>query len=310
MLWVVLGWLESIKSIRTHSQLHYRPVSDSQTKPWHGTQFIEAFAHRARVFYEITTRGWDTKLCGGGMVWNPSLGPYKNAITNELYIAASVGMYLYFPGDYNTSPFMLDDARQLDLEPAEPHDPEYLVAAVDGYNWLKNSGMTNDKGLYVDGFHVSNWKRNGTKCDIRNNMVYTYNQGVILSALKGLWEGTGNQSYLEDGHRLARNVISATGWLLKATRAAEDHAWAGVGRDGILEEQCDSHGRCDQNGQTFKGIFFHHLTLFCEPFAARASRARQDARRRQVPRSPPLSKLPRLRRMGRAQCKSRNEYAG
>lgn len=32
-----------------------------------------------------------------------------------------------------------------------------------------------------------------------------------------------------------------------------------------MEELCDWSGSCSQNGQTFKGIYFHHLTLFCSP---------------------------------------------
>lgn len=39
--------------------------------------------------------------------------------------------------------------------------------------------------------------------------------------------------------------------------------WYGLGRDGVIEEACDSWGTCSQNGHTFKGIFFHHLSLFC-----------------------------------------------
>ncbi|KAK3726142.1 hypothetical protein LTR37_000290 [Vermiconidia calcicola] len=249
MLWVVLGWLESVKFIKKHSQLHYQPADkDSQSPSWHGSQFIQAFAHRARVFYDITTRGWDTKFCGGGMTWNPSLGPYKNAITNELFIAASV-----------------DGMQQQDLGKATPQDPSYLEAAIDGYDWLKNSNMTNAQGLYVDGFHILNWRKNGTKCDERNNMVYTYNQGVLLSGLRGLWESTGNKMYLQDGHQLVRNVISTTGWLSETGKAPNSYIWAGLGRNGILEDACDASGHCDQNAQTFKGIFFHHLTLFCDP---------------------------------------------
>ena len=106
MLWVVLGWLESIKFINLHSSLHYaQPASQSllhsQNSSWYARQFIPQFAHRARLFYDLASKGWDTTLCGGGMVWNPHLAPYKNAITNELFIAASIGMYLYFPGDDN-----------------------------------------------------------------------------------------------------------------------------------------------------------------------------------------------------------------
>ncbi len=204
------------------------------------------------------------------MVWNPRLGPYKNAITNELFIAASIGMYLYFPGDNNTSSFMIDGTQQAGLDPVGRFDEQHREAAMKGYDWLKNSGMTNKKGLYVDGFHVRDWKHGGTKCDIRNEMVYTYNQGVLLSAMRGLWEGTGNRSYLEDGHELARNAIKATGWDLELQTIVDDNEeWAGLGRGGILEDRCDAAGRCNQDAQTFKGIFMHHLALLCEPLPLR-----------------------------------------
>ncbi|KAH7032327.1 hypothetical protein B0J12DRAFT_680191 [Macrophomina phaseolina] len=305
MLWVVLGWLESIRFIDVHARRHYAPAEEASGRAWYGKQFAPAFAHRAHVFYDIASEGWDTELCGGGMTWNPRLTPYKNAITNQLFISASIGMYLYFPGDRNTSPFMPAAAGDGDggLPFASPHDRRYLAAAVDGYNWLRDSNMTNKQGLYVDGFHIRNWGKNGSigtgKCDVRNEMTYTYNQGVVLSGLRGLWEGTGEQWYLEDGHTLVRNVIAATGWKQHEERrerrgkrkqrphgmsdnddlVAEEEAnvdpekkkkkgkykWHGMGRDGVLEELCDANGTCNQNGQTFKGIFFHHLTTFCEP---------------------------------------------
>lgn len=280
MLWVVLGWLESVRFINMHSNAHYNgPNSQDEWGggAWYGNQFVPSFAHRAHIFYDLASQGWDTKLCGGGMNWNPRLTPYKNAITNELYISASVAMYLYFPGDRNPSPYITTagDDDGVRAEPGEtkkaditrPHDPVYLSNAVRAYDWLKNSNMTNEKGLYVDGFHITGWLPNGTigtgKCDERNEMVYTYNQGVILSGLRGLWEGTGNIDYLADGHKLVRNVIKATGW--KSATSPHNPEWSGLGRNGILEEICDSRGSCSQNGQTFKGIYFHHLTLFCEP---------------------------------------------
>ncbi|KAL8699621.1 MAG: hypothetical protein Q9201_005897 [Fulgogasparrea decipioides] len=280
MLWVVLGWLESIKFINLHSQLHYPPstnpdedvkASRGNSSLWYARQFIPQFAHRARLFYDLASKGWDTSLCGGGMVWNPYLAPYKNAITNQLFISASIGMYLHFPGDHNSSPFSIrNPVRQpTGLPPAKAHDPQYLENAVEAYQWLKTSGMTNGKGLYVDGFHIKGWTggKNGStgtgKCDLRDNMVYTYNQGVILSGLRGLWEATGSKDYLEDGHTLIRNVIAATGWYNRGTRWRWQ--WSGLGRNGVMEEACDSMGTCSQNGHTFKGIFFHHLNLFCSP---------------------------------------------
>ncbi|KAH6720487.1 putative glycosyl hydrolase [Leptodontidium sp. MPI-SDFR-AT-0119] len=273
MLWVVLGWLESIKFINTHSEAHYGEQAE-KAAGWYGEQWTPAFAHRARLFWDIASQGWDTSLCKGGMIWSPYLTPYKNAITNELWIAASISMYLYFPGDEITSPFGLPSTAD-----AKAHDPKYLAAAIEAYKWLSDSNMTDAKGLYVDGYHISGWSRenpkNGskpnTKCDIRNDMTYTYNQGVLLSGQRGLYEATGARSYLEEGHKLVEDVIAATGWNLKHqsvfpeddTTSRKLGKWHGLGRSGILEEACDAEAYCSQNSQTFKGIFFHHLTLFC-----------------------------------------------
>ncbi|KAL8735392.1 MAG: hypothetical protein Q9166_000937 [cf. Caloplaca sp. 2 TL-2023] len=278
MLWVVLGWLESVKFINLHSYLYHASSDQPETivmtaqpnsSTWYAHQFIPQFAHRARLFYDLASKGWDTSLCGGGMIWNPHLAPYKNAITNQLYISASISMYLYFPGDQNASPFSFKNPVRPEngLPPAKAHDPQYLENAVEGYQWLKTSGMTNRKGLYTDGFHIKGWRggKNGSigtgKCDLRDEQVYTYNQGVVLSGLRGLWEATGSRTYLEDGHQLIQNVIAATGWDTRGTRWRWQ--WSGLGRNGVMEEACDSTGTCSQNGHTFKGIFFHHLTLFC-----------------------------------------------
>lgn len=275
MLWVVLGWLESIKFVNAHSSLHFGDKEKVDTQ-WYGEQWTPAFAHRAKLFWDLASQGWDTSLCNGGMVWSPYLEPYKNAITNELFITASISMYLYFPGDDNASPY---GGPSPPGKPTNemPHDPKHLAAAIEGYRWLTDSNMTDANGLYVDGYHISGWSRRrlgeprtNTRCDARNEMVYTYNQGVLLSGQRGLYEATGARSYLEDGHKLVSDVIAATGWDLARDTTVEEKRndsklgqWHGLGRSGILEEVCDSQGYCSQNSQTFKGIYFHHLTLFC-----------------------------------------------
>ncbi|KAL5418953.1 hypothetical protein PMIN03_000795 [Paraphaeosphaeria minitans] len=305
MLWVVLGWLEVIQLINTHSKKHYSDDGHGK-RAWHAQQFIPAFAHRARVFYELAEEGWDWELCGGGMTWNPRLLPYKNAITNQLYISASVSMYLHFPGDDNCSPFLGAAERQhpdwtlryakeqgsmsacLESDHEPDYDPVYLQNAMDGYDWLTNSGMRNEEGLYTDGFHIRGYAQNHSKtaCDERNEMVYTYNQGVILSGLRGLWEATGNLSYLEDGHKLVANVIRATGWTTttfspvsfthghsaNSTATKATQARGTLGTNGILTELCDPSATCSQDSQTFKGIFFHHLTAFCTPLPTQPAR--------------------------------------
>jgi hypothetical protein len=279
VLWVVLGWLEAMKFVRLHSSLHYPGTEQKCLNvparlgdalgivSWHGYNWFCAFASRARAFWDFATKGWDTKLCHGGMVWNPKLLPYKNAITNELWIAASISMYEYFPNDKFKDTWAADKGFPT-------NDPVYLAAAVVGYKWLQDVNMTNSQGLYVDGYHVDRSKPNNVECDQRDEMVYTYNQGVILTGQRGLFTVSGSPSYIEDGHTLIRNVMRATGWNL-GKNSPEDSVtdlpqgklppWKGIGRGGILEERCDAGGTCSQDGQTFKAIFFHHLAAFCNP---------------------------------------------
>ncbi|KAK3045057.1 hypothetical protein LTS18_014673, partial [Coniosporium uncinatum] len=89
MGWLVLGWLEAIKFIGIHSSLHYSGTS------YAGAQMLPKFAHRARLFADLLAAGYDdskfSALCGGGLVWNAALEPYKNAISNQLYIAVNIG---------------------------------------------------------------------------------------------------------------------------------------------------------------------------------------------------------------------------
>lgn len=254
--WVVLEWLEAIKFIR-----QYNHPTNSRL----GLQNITNFAHRAHIFYDIVQNQFDKSLCNGGIIWNPTLAPYKNAITNELYIATSVAMYLYSPGDDNIDPYPSRNYLRAtnntlpDLQPLTAHDPQLLQNAITAYEWFITHNFTNAQGLIVDGFHVT---ENQTTCDQRNEMVYTYNQGVILSGLRDLWQATGNVSYLADGYHLVDTVINATGWSSGNWSGAS--SWAGLGRHGIMEDYCDASATCAQDNLIFKGVYFQHLHLFCQ----------------------------------------------
>ena len=266
MQWVVLEWLEAIKFVSLYSTI------DST---FGGQQYVAEFAHRARIFWDLASAGYNTTLCGGGMIWTDQLTPYKNAITNELFVASSIFMYLYFPGDDNPDPYSVAGTPynpSQALLPIPAHDVRYLNAAIEEYNWLSTSNMTNAQGLYVDGFHITGWtspSSPGTgKCDSRDESVYTYNQGVLLSGLRGLWEATGDDKYLSDGYTLIQSVIAATGWVSAGQTTS---TWSGLGSDGILQDLCDVDGSCSQDAQNFKGIFFHHLALFCQPLSVSQS---------------------------------------
>jgi hypothetical protein len=255
--WVVLEWLDAIKFIN-----QYDSIASSDL----GQADIAKYAHRAHIFYNIVQDKFNTSLCEGGLDWNPLLAPYKNAITNELFISTSIAMYLHFPGDTNTDPYPHPSYLPLTNNtlpplPATPaHSPIFLENAIKEYTWFKTHNFTNSQGLIVDGFHIS---PNQTTCDDRNEMVYTYNQGVLLSGLRNLWESTGETTYLTDGHNLITTVINATGYnAASATSAAQ---WAGLGRNGILEDYCDASANCSQDNYIFKGAYFQHFDTFCSP---------------------------------------------
>lgn len=259
-LWIVLGWLQATTFIASHSSLHY--LGNNSSTSWYGTQFSPVFAHRSNFFwYNSSVAGWDTTFCGGGMVWNndyqkqsQSNGPYKNTITNTLYITASANMYLDFLGDTDPNPaFPYGD----NIPTASAHDPKWLNAAIQGYQWLSTHNFTNSQGLYVDGYHVSNWDGTGRTCDLRTEDVWTYNQGVLLGGLRSLWEATGNTAYLNDGYTLIQAVISAT--------SSTNTSGTVLGTGGILAEVCEASGSCNSDQQSFKGIFFRYLAEFCEP---------------------------------------------
>ncbi|SMQ51744.1 unnamed protein product [Zymoseptoria tritici ST99CH_3D7] len=255
--WVVLEWLEAINFSNQHDA-----VADSGL----GQDAIAKYAHRAHVFYDIVQDKFNTSECDGGITWNPTLATYKNAITNELFISSSIAMYLYFPGDNNTDPYPHPDYQPQTNSTLPPlstmamHDSTFLLNAVRAYDWFATHNFTNVQGLIVDGFHVTS---NQTTCDERNEMVYTYNQAVILSGLRGLWEATSDTKYLSDGYDLIAIVINATGWNADSASAAAE--WAGLGRNGILEDYCDAPATCAQDNYVFKGVYFQHLSQFCRP---------------------------------------------
>ncbi|KAH9833367.1 glycoside hydrolase family 76 protein [Teratosphaeria destructans] len=237
MLWVVLNWLEALTYLQT---------THAATPP----NLHHAFASRAERFYATAAQAWDTTLCAGGILWNPTIAPYKNAITNQLYVSASTALHRSSPATNTTT---------------------YLSTAIAAYAWLNASGMRNPQGLYIDGFHIRGSDvRSGdlgsAECDVRNEEVWTYNQGVVLSGLRGLYEGTGEVGYLRDGYALVDDAVAATGWSSSETTAAGI-----LGENGILADPCDAFGTCTQNAQTFKAAFFHHLTAFCAPLPGAGS---------------------------------------
>ncbi|KAJ7109583.1 glycoside hydrolase family 76 protein [Mycena crocata] len=105
----------------------------------------------AKRNYELAIVSEDSGTCGGGVFWSKARD-YKNAVTNELYIAASGALF---------------DATG---------EQRYLDKAKANWAWFKNADMRGANGLYNDGLVTATCKNNG-------QTQWTYNQGVILLAL-------------------------------------------------------------------------------------------------------------------------------
>ena len=130
------------------------------------------------IFADMAAKAWQDK-CGGGCHWMRHK-PYKNAITNELFIALAANLARRHNNDSTLRKY-------------------YLDWAIKGSQWLAQSGMRNDSALYNDGLDDS--------CRNNNGWTWSYNQGVILGGLKEIYLLTGDERYLLSAKQTALSAI-------------------------------------------------------------------------------------------------------
>jgi predicted alpha-1,6-mannanase (GH76 family) len=129
----------------------------------------------ARAIFAHSLTGWD-ESCGGGLWWNEERR-YKNAVTNELFLALAARLAQRVPGSR-----------------------DYRDWALREWEWLDGSGMIGPSGLVNDGLTAA--------CANNGGVTWTYNQGVILGGLAALYELTGDQGYLRQGEVTADAALS------------------------------------------------------------------------------------------------------
>ena len=139
------------------------------------------------IFKDMVKRSWNN-VCGGGARWAVD-GEYKNAITNELFMELAARLALE----------SIDTTRK----------NYYLQWALKDWAWLKNSDMINSRLMINDGLN--------NNCANNNGTTWTYNQGVILGALKDIYLATGDSTYLKQAKDLAyasmKNLSNSDGVL-------------------------------------------------------------------------------------------------
>lgn len=133
-----------------------------------------AYLQAAQVLFDDMCGGWDA-VCRGGLWWNKQRR-YKNAITNELFLALAGRLH------------------------QEAGDPRYFEWAQRAWRWFSWSGLINAGQLINDGL-TENCVNNG-------GVTWTYNQGVILGALVTLHEIAGDDALLRRACAIADAAIA------------------------------------------------------------------------------------------------------
>ncbi|SPO31570.1 related to DCW1 - Mannosidase, GPI-anchored membrane protein [Ustilago trichophora] len=144
-------------------------------------------------------RSFESSACGGGIIWDIPSKSYKNAISNELYLALTAGLA----------------NRLQDKKEAK----KWLNIARAQYSWFLHSGMINSQSLINDGL-TDDCKNNG-------KTIWSYNQGVILGASVELFLADNHErEYLDRAQRIANAVLaspafnSASGILVESCEAS------------------------------------------------------------------------------------------
>jgi predicted alpha-1,6-mannanase (GH76 family) len=109
---------------------------------------------------------WTDADCQGGIYVDIETKTYKNAIANELYIKLAASLYNRLKGQQGA---------------------EYLLTRAErAWFWFRESGMINSDNLVNDGLV----KGEDGLCYNNKLPVWTYNQGVILGGLVGMYFST------------------------------------------------------------------------------------------------------------------------
>ncbi|WP_211260650.1 glycoside hydrolase family 76 protein [Amycolatopsis jejuensis] len=178
---------------------------------WWAMAWLDAYDRTGQQRYLDTAKAeaehmqtfW-TGDCGGGIRWQEGQ-PYKASISNSLYLQVNATL-----ADRTGS-------------------ATYRTRAQQGWEWFRSKGLIGSDGLVIDGVDGSSCAAVGKR--------YTYNQGVLVSALIALSRVNGDQGLITT----ARSIADAT------TRTGSYF----TGSDGIVGDPGESSS-CTDDGSFFK----------------------------------------------------------
>ncbi|KAH7305092.1 glycoside hydrolase [Rhexocercosporidium sp. MPI-PUGE-AT-0058] len=167
----------------------------------------QKYLDKAAAIFEDSKNAWGQSPCGG--LWWDKAHTAVGAVENELYLSAA--------------------AKLANRRPNNPSGGYYFNEAIKAYEWFVNSGLINSDNVINNGLVLSTCKNDG-------NLVFSYNQGILLSGLAELTWSTGDAKYNE----LANTIALAA--MKNLTNS-----------DGILTDPCDRG--CNSDTEQFKGVF-------------------------------------------------------
>ncbi|KAK0205514.1 glycoside hydrolase [Desarmillaria ectypa] len=129
-----------------------------------------------KKYYDIASSAVDNTYCKGGLFWSGKRD-YKNAITNELYMASSGYLYEVL------------------------RDKKYFTNLKQTYEWLNSTKMRGANGLFNDGLSHDGM------CQNTGDTHRSYNQGVILVGLGYLYKYTQDEKFLRDAFTIVDAII-------------------------------------------------------------------------------------------------------
>jgi predicted alpha-1,6-mannanase (GH76 family) len=189
----------------------------------------EKYLTTAAAIFEDAKSAWGTSPCGG--LWLVTHSSREVSLTNILlrWDKAHTGV-----GAVENELYLTTAAKLANRLPSTPSGGYYFNEAMKAYTWFINSGLINSNNTINNGLVLSTCKNDG-------NIVFSYNQGILLSGLAELTWATGDNTYNE----LANTIATA------AIHALTDS-------NGILHEACEATG-CDGDEEQFKGVFGRNI---------------------------------------------------
>jgi hypothetical protein len=122
----------------------------------------------------VVETGYNTELCGGGVLWDSGIDDYKNAIANSLLIRSATELF------------------------SATMEEKYRDIADDVTGWFMRSGMLTDSFGVVDGLDAS--------C-VANGLEWTYNDGMVIEAFYKHGQNTNNNTLLDIAERVAERAV-------------------------------------------------------------------------------------------------------